>query len=66
MAKFVMLWKDGYFVPVLDGSDGDEVSPEIVSAYAQLRAASALSDIADRLVDVSNAIVDVANNIEAT
>jgi len=61
MAKFVISIEDGQFRTVLAGQNGEEVSPEMVAAYAQLRVGWALSEIADRLVGIDNSLNAIAD-----
>lgn len=52
MAKFVISIADGKFETPLEGEDGEEVTPEMASAYAQMQIGWALSRIAERLADI--------------
>lgn len=60
MAKFVISAGGATVETVLEGKDGEEVSPEMVSAYAQMKVGWALGEIADRLVGIDNSLNAIA------
>ena len=64
MAKFVISISNGKFETFLEGEDGEEISPEMVSSYAQMKIGWALGEIADRLVGIDNSINAIAGALE--
>lgn len=61
MAKFVISIEGGRFETELEGVDGEEISPEMVSAYAHMKVGWALGEIADRLVGIDNSLNAIAD-----
>lgn len=64
MAKFVVSMVDGKYTPFLEGKDGEEISADMVAAYAQMNMAWALGEIADRLVGLDNSLNAIADALE--
>lgn len=63
MAKFVISIDGGKFETALEGKNGEELSPEMVSAYAHMKVGWALGEIADRLVGIDNSLNAIADAI---
>lgn len=61
MAKFVISIANGRFTTELEGVDGEEVSPDMVIAYSQMKIGWALGEIADRLVGIDNSLNAIAD-----
>ncbi len=53
MAKFVVEYANGTFGVTLEGSRGEELSPDQVLAYSMMRVDHSLVRIADRLEDLA-------------
>lgn len=62
MARFVISNRDAFHV-ILEGEDGEEISTEMVSAFAHLQAAYALESISDRLTELDTSLAGVADAI---
>jgi hypothetical protein len=59
MAKFVF----GHPGISLDAEEGEEIPTEMVAAWAAMRQAYALSDIADNIIGLDNAITAVSHAV---
>lgn len=64
MANFTVSYAGGRCHIYLDGREGDEISPEMASAWGQLTASTALSAIAERLADIAASLEDIHREIE--
>ncbi|MBC9033924.1 hypothetical protein IAG41_16155 [Sphingomonas sp. JC676] len=63
MARFVAVHTDGITRATLQAGDGEELTPEQVAAYAALKQAWALEDIANKLVGIDNALMAISSAV---
>lgn len=63
MARFVISVTDGKFEAELEGEPGEEISPEIVSAYSMMQVGHALGDIAESLEKMSRETENIADEL---
>lgn len=66
MAKFVYDEKGDYPIVLLDAAQGEEVPVEMVAAWAALKQAYALNQIADNIIGLDNAITAAGRAISDT
>lgn len=64
MANFTVSYANGRCQIFLDGKEGDEISPEMASAWGQLTASHAFSAIADHLSDIAASLNQLHREIE--
>jgi tryptophan 2,3-dioxygenase len=64
MAKFVVSHADGKFETFLEGKDGEDVSAEMVMAYAHMKMGWALGEIAEKLSDLDTTMGRIADALE--
>lgn len=64
MAKFVISIENGKFETPLEGENGEEVTPEMASAYAQMQMGWALGHIAEQLGDISENLESIRREME--
>lgn len=55
-----LLYQDNQVV--LDASEGEELSPEIVRAWAAQRSASALESVAENIAGLADEVARIAEN----